>query len=144
MKPTRTSKRKLPSVLQAQLETCHVCSTEEEYVTERDSLREQFANKTSGVEFPPRIFVIGKPEKLDAFYVVTQKLEYKLPSFLRCMDVVVKLKFVLKHNFPESSEILWCFIARYFYNIDYPRKSKNAQLLQLLAFLEQPGEQHQS
>lgn len=84
----------------------------------------------------PRIYAIGCLENIEAFYVVTGKFEYKLPSFLRCLDVIVKLKHVLDYRFPESCEAFWCFITRYFYGIDYKRKSKNNQLLQLLTYLE--------
>ncbi|XP_055548889.1 uncharacterized protein LOC129732240 [Wyeomyia smithii] len=104
-KPPRTSLRKLPTVLQAQIDTCNVCNTVEEYVTERDTLRKQIANENN-LEFSPRIFVVGHPEKLEAFYVVTQNLEYKLPSFSPGISttstIVVNLKTDNYFNFLHS------------------------------------------
>lgn len=113
---------------------CFACKTEEEFLESVDNLREEL--KANDFQFSPRIFLVGEIDKLIGFYVVTAKLQFKLPSFLRCVDLVVKLKFALNYNFPESCELLWCFIAKYFYKINYTRKVTNSQLLQLFAFLE--------
>ncbi|XP_065083382.1 uncharacterized protein LOC135705535 [Ochlerotatus camptorhynchus] len=134
IKPTRTSTRKLPTILQAQTDVCCICATHEEYVSEWRSLRREF--ETAKLQLPPRIFIVGSFDEIEGFYVVTGKIEYKLPTFLRCLDVIVKLKYVLNYQFPESCELFWCFVTRFFYNIDYKRKSKNNQLLQLIAYLE--------
>nr|XP_029727572.1 uncharacterized protein LOC115265764 [Aedes albopictus] len=133
VKPVRTSSRKLPTILQAQTEMCYACATEDEFSEAVDSLRNELLS--DDVPFGPRIFVVGRTDKLTGFYVVTSKLQYKLPTFLRCVDLVLKLKFVLNYDFPESCELFWCFIAKQFYNIDFSRKAKNSQLLQLLAHL---------
>lgn len=134
VKPVRTSKRKLPSIVQAQTDMCFACKTEEEFSETVDSMREEF--KAKDIQFSPRIYLIGETGQLTGFYVVTAKLQFKLPSFLRCVDLLVKLKFALNYNFPESCELFWCFIAKHFYRINYTRKVKNSQLLQLFAFLE--------
>lgn len=134
IKPSRTSSRKLPTILQAQVETCFVCDTEEDYKAETDFLRGEA--ESSGSQLSPRVFIVGKPDQIQAFYVVTQKLQYRLPSFLRCLDVVIKLKLVMNFNFSESCELFWCFVLKYFYDVDCGRKSKNSQLLELLSFLE--------
>lgn len=113
---------------------CYACKTEQEFQEVVEELRDEL--KEEEVQFFPRVFVIGKTEKIVAFYVVTSSMQFKLPSFLRCIDLVVKLKFVLNYNFPESCELFWYFVAKYFYHIGYSRKAKNSQLLQLLAYLE--------
>lgn len=112
---------------------CYACKTEQEFQEVVEELRDELKEE---VQFFPRVFVIGKTEKIVAFYVVTSSMQFKLPSFLRCIDLVVKLKFVLNYNFPESCELFWYFVAKYFYHIGYSRKAKNSQLLQLLAYLE--------
>lgn len=134
IKPTRTSTRKLPSILQAQTDVCCLSATREEYISELRSIRQEF--ETAKLQFPPRIFIVGSFDEIEGFYVVTGRFEYKLPTFLRCVDVIIKLKYVLDYQFPESCELFWCFVTRYFYDIDYTRKSKNNQLLQLIAYLE--------
>ncbi|XP_058456402.1 uncharacterized protein LOC131433816 [Malaya genurostris] len=134
VKPSRTSARKLPTIVQAQNDVCCIIDTYEEYREALISLRKE--HESANIQLSPRIYAIGHTQSLDSFYVVTQFLEYKLPTFLRCLDVVVKLKFVLDFEFPESCELFWCFICQFFYDINSSRKSKNSQLLQLLAFLK--------
>lgn len=120
--------------MQAQFEVCSICETTDEYIDDLRTLRQDC--ETDKIPFTPRIYAVGCFEHIEAFYVVTGKFEYRLPTFLRCMDVVIKLKYVLDYNFPESCEAFWCFMTRFFYGIDYKRKSKNSQLLQLFAYLE--------
>ncbi|XP_065078489.1 uncharacterized protein LOC135701579 [Ochlerotatus camptorhynchus] len=134
IKPVRTSAKKLPTILQAQLDTCFVCETQEDFAESLDSLREEY--ETAGIPFSPRVYAIGTTNHLECFYVVTNKLLYKLPSLVRCLDVVVKLKFTLDLQFPESCELFWALISRYFYNIEYNNKSRNTQILQLITHLE--------
>ncbi|XP_021707649.1 uncharacterized protein LOC110678719 [Aedes aegypti] len=134
VKPVRTSSRKLPTILQAQTDMCYACKTEQDFSEAVAELRDEY--EANAVQFFPRIFVIGGTEHLFAFYVVTAKFQYKLPSFLRCIDLVVKLKFVLNYNFPESCELFWYFVAKLFYNVGYSRKARNSQLLQLFAYLK--------
>ncbi|XP_021710615.1 uncharacterized protein LOC110679620 [Aedes aegypti] len=133
VKPVRTSSRKLPTILQAQTEMCYACATDEEFIEAVESLRSEHSND---IPFAPRIFVVGQTDKLTGFYVVTSKLQYKLPTFLRCVDIAVKLKFAHNYDFPESCELFWCFIAKHFYSINFSRKAKNSQLLQFFAYLK--------
>ncbi|XP_062717187.1 uncharacterized protein LOC134292223 [Aedes albopictus] len=133
LKPVRTSAKKLPTILQAQIDTCAICETEEEFAGSLNSQRQEL--ESNGTQFSPRIYAVGPIENFESFYVVTNKLRYKLPSLVRCLDVVVKLKFTLDLQFPESCELFWVFISKYFYDIDYTQKSRNTQILQLLAFL---------
>ncbi|KXJ78779.1 hypothetical protein RP20_CCG002988 [Aedes albopictus] len=134
IKPVRTSTKKRPTILQAQIDTCYICETEEEFTETLDSQRQEL--ESSGVQFSPRIFALGSIDNFECFYVVTNKLRYKLPSLVRCLDVVLKLKFTLDLQFPESSELFWAFISGYFYDIEYTQKSKNTQILQLIAYLK--------
>ncbi|XP_021707114.1 uncharacterized protein LOC110678464 [Aedes aegypti] len=133
LKPVRTSARKLPTILQAQIDTCYVCETEAEFTDALNSQRQEL--ESNGTQFSPRIYAVGAIENFEYFYVATNKLRYRLPSLVRCLDVVVKLKFTLDLQFPESSELFWVFISKYFYDIEYTQKSKNTQILQLIAFL---------
>ncbi|XP_053687806.1 uncharacterized protein LOC128737233 [Sabethes cyaneus] len=135
LKPVRASNKKLPTILQAQIDVCRIFDTQQEYKKALCDLREEFTFNNQSLS--PRICVIGKPNSFESYFVVTKSLEYQLPSFLRCLDVVLKLKTILGFEYPESCEIFWCFISRFFYNIDYMRKSKNTQLLQLLAYLRE-------
>ncbi|XP_053698349.1 uncharacterized protein LOC128745332 [Sabethes cyaneus] len=135
LKPVRASNKKLPTILQAQIDVCRIFDTQQEYKKALCDLREEFTSNNQSLS--PRICVIGKPNSFESYFVVTKSLEYQLPSFLRCLDVVLKLKTILGFEYPESCEIFWCFISRFFYNIDYMRKSKNTQLLQLLAYLRE-------
>lgn len=134
IKPVRSSNRKLPTISQAQIDVCNIYGTQQDYTKAVCDLRKKFTS--SNLPFSPRIFVIGKPSRLESCYIVTKTLEYQLPSFLRCLDIVLKLKYVLGFEYPESCEIFWCFISRYFYGIDYVRKSKNSELQQLFAYLK--------
>ena len=134
IKPTRRSSGKLPTILEAQLDVCYLCDSYDEYIDHLQSTRRDC--QTAKVQVAPRIYAIGSFEDVEAFYVATGKFEYKLPSFLRCLDVVIKLTHVLEYRFAESCEIFWCFLTRYFYGIDYKRKSKNGQLLQLTSYLD--------
>ncbi|KXJ72355.1 hypothetical protein RP20_CCG018301 [Aedes albopictus] len=134
IKQTRRSSGKLPTILEAQLDVCYLCDSYDEYIDHLQSTRRDC--QTAKVQVAPRIYAIGSFEDVEAFYVATGKFEYKLPSFLRCLDVVIKLTHVLEYRFAESCEIFWCFLTRYFYGIDYKRKSKNGQLLQLTSYLE--------
>ncbi|XP_062554081.1 uncharacterized protein LOC134219376 [Armigeres subalbatus] len=134
VKPVRASSKKLSTILQAQIDTCNICETQEELIESLNSQRSELESK--GVQFSPRIYAVGQIDNFEGFFVVTNKLVYKLPSLIRCLDVVVKLKFALDLQFPESSELFWVFVSKYFYDIDYTQKSKNTQILQLLAFLE--------
>ncbi|KAL1400706.1 hypothetical protein pipiens_007211 [Culex pipiens pipiens] len=134
IKPSRTSSHNLPSILTAQLATCTICATEAEFRTECEKLRDP-SGPNKG-QLSPRIFAIGGSSVLSTFYVLGDKYIYKLPTFLRCLDVLVKATHVLNYPFLESCETLFCFLSRHFYGIDYKRKSKIGQLLKLLAFLE--------
>lgn len=134
IKPTRTLSRKLPSIVQAQIDVCCITSSYTEFTEKIKALREDYLSK--GVQFRPRIYAIGDSQRLESLYVVTGKFDYRLPSFIRCVDVIIKLKYVLGYDFMERCETFWCFITRYFYNHDYARKSKQNQLLQLIAYLE--------
>ncbi|XP_062535677.1 uncharacterized protein LOC134204897 [Armigeres subalbatus] len=134
VKPTRSSGRKLPTILQAQFDVCCLLQTYDEYIEDLRALRQEC--ETAKVQMTPRIYAIGSIEHIEAFYVVTGKFEYKLPSLLRSLDVIIKLKHVLDYRFPDSCEAFWGFVTRFFYGIEYRRKSKNNQLLQLIAYLE--------
>ncbi|XP_055542936.1 uncharacterized protein LOC129728516 [Wyeomyia smithii] len=134
IKPVRTSATKLPTILQAQLDTCLVCNTQEVLSNSLQVQREEF--EKADIQFAPRIYAVGSTERLECFYVVTHNLQYKLPSFVRCLDVVVKLKYTLDLNFSESAELFWAFLSRYFYGVEYNNKSKNTQVLQLLDYLQ--------
>lgn len=134
IKPTRRSAGKLPTILQAQHDVCTVCDSKDEYIADVELVRQDC--ETAKIQMTPRIYAVGCFDNIEAFYVVTGKFEYRLPTFLRCLDVIIKLKHVLNYSFPDSCEVFWCFLTRYFYGIDYKRKSKNSQLLQLIAYLE--------
>ncbi|XP_021708165.1 uncharacterized protein LOC110678890 isoform X2 [Aedes aegypti] len=111
IKPTRRANGKLPTILEAQLDVCYLCDTYDEYIEAIQTTRQECA--TAKIQVAPRIYAVGSFENIEEFYVATGKIEYRLPSFLRCLDVIIKLKHVLDYPFPESCEILWCFITSY-------------------------------
>ncbi|XP_058444370.1 uncharacterized protein LOC131426003 [Malaya genurostris] len=133
IKPIRTADNKLPTIAQAQNDLCFLCKSEIECTDAIKSMRDDF--NTAQKPLFPRLIAIKEEESLTKFYVVCNGLEFKLPTFLRAIDVALKLKFVLNLQFAESTELFWGFVARYFYQINYQNKSKNNQLLLLERYL---------
>ncbi|XP_058449339.1 uncharacterized protein LOC131429297 [Malaya genurostris] len=133
IKPIRTSENKLPTIVQAQRDLCVICDSEDECINTIKSMRDDF--KAAQQSLFPRIFTIKQEDSLTKFFVVCNGLEFKLPTYLRALDVALKLKFVLNVKFSESTELFWGFVTRHFYNINYQNKSKNNQILLLEQYL---------
>lgn len=138
IKPARKGRKRYSSILQAQIDTCSLCETEREFTETVEAQMQEL--KSKDVQFSPRIYAVGTVQHIECFYVVTEKLRYKLPSLVRCLDVVVKLKFTMDFEFPEYSELFWVFLSGYFYDIEHSQKSKNCQVLQLNAYLDSQDE----
>lgn len=72
----------------------------------------------TGTKMQPRIIVVGKSfEELTDFYVFCEVVKYKLPTFIKSLDICIKLTFVLNLHYPTISKLVWTFIQEYFYQI---------------------------
>ncbi|XP_055614708.1 uncharacterized protein LOC129761035 [Uranotaenia lowii] len=136
VKPTRNSLHKLPTILQAQLDLYCLCNTQDDLSNAVSDWMQNSADH--GVASFARIFIYADEKNLKEFRVTTEGVSYHVPTFLKSIDVIIKLKFLLKVQFAGSCELFWVFVAHYFYGFtNFSPKLSNSRLLQLLAFLEE-------
>lgn len=68
----------------------------------------------------------------DEFYVYYFNILYKLPNFVKALDVCFKIFQVFNLKYPPQSELVWVFIQIYFYGIRTNSDKKSPQLCALL------------
>ncbi|XP_059610554.1 uncharacterized protein LOC132257597 [Phlebotomus argentipes] len=69
----------------------------------------------------PKIIAVGDSfENLLEFYVDYDGILYQLPTFIKCLDTVIKLCFVFNINYPIRNKYIWTFFQQYFFKIESP------------------------
>ncbi|GAB0095137.1 hypothetical protein DMENIID0001_104890 [Sergentomyia squamirostris] len=67
----------------------------------------------------PKVVAVGTTiEDLHEFYVDFDGILYQLPTFVKCLDTVIKLCFIFNINYPIRSKYVWTFFQQYFFKID--------------------------
>lgn len=93
--------------------------------------------KTKGT-LQPLIFGIGNNyNELSDFYVYYYKILYKLPNFIKALDICFKSFHVFDLRYPKESEIVWTFIQYYFFDIKTKSDINSTILQSFLADIRQ-------
>lgn len=78
--------------------------------------------KSKEISMQPRFFVIGSDvTNVTDFYVVCEELNFKLPTFLKALDIALMLIYVFDLNFSPVSKVVWIFLANIFFTKAYPK-----------------------
>ncbi|XP_059613379.1 uncharacterized protein LOC132259669 [Phlebotomus argentipes] len=111
--PARNASGKKPSISEAQ-EDFVMCLDTPAKLEERITL---IQNQPFAIH--PRIFVIGPNCKaINHFYVFYSGILYKLPTFVKCIDLAIKICAVFSIDFSQTSKLVWSFLYNLFFKLD--------------------------
>lgn len=101
-----------------------------------NKMRERY--KEIGTTLQPLIIVVGiNLSSVASFYVCYDNLFYKLPTFLKAIDICFKLFHVMNFKYPVPSKQIWTFVQNYIYNIYLKEDEKSSGLSLLLRKFEE-------
>lgn len=129
--PKRLNKSHKPTILEAQEDfVLHVSSFN---IMQEKLEKMQEENKLKKLKIQPRIVVVG-PEltKLNHFYVYLDGLKYKLGSFKKCLDLVIKISYVFQLKYSHITKHVWSFLENYFFGLDSERFPEVINLINIL------------
>ncbi|XP_067629384.1 uncharacterized protein [Eurosta solidaginis] len=121
-----------PSICDAQNVTVLHCEYINDYQRRYDELKGKAMEKCTTLQ--PLILVIGEELKsLESYYIVSDGVLYKVPTFVRALDILFKLFHVFNLKYPIEAKFLYDFMEKYFFKFDC---SVNSNLLLLINYLE--------
>ncbi|XP_067613875.1 uncharacterized protein [Eurosta solidaginis] len=121
-----------PSICDAQNVTVLHCEYINDYQRRYDELKSKAMEKCTTLQ--PLILVIGEELKsLESYYIVFDGVLYKVPTFVRALDLLFKLFHVFNLKYPIEAKFLYDFMEKYFFKFDC---SVNSNLLLLINYLE--------
>ncbi|XP_017475753.1 PREDICTED: uncharacterized protein LOC108366005 [Rhagoletis zephyria] len=121
-----------PSICDAQNVTVLLCECVNDYQRKYDEMKCKAMER--GISLQPQILVIGKElSRLESYYIVFDNILYKVPTFVRALDILFKLFHVLNFEYPIEAKYLFDFIEKYFFKFEC---SVNPNILLLINYLE--------
>ncbi|XP_055915563.1 uncharacterized protein LOC129948541 [Eupeodes corollae] len=132
LQPTRLKKGYKPTIADAQSDfVVHVRSTNDLFPT-LDKIKLSFLENKESLQ--PRVVVVG-PELHDLkdFYVFCDGIRYKSCSFIKCLDIIIKLCSVYKIKYSQRSKLVWTFLEQYFFQIECETFSSVSNLVKKLS-----------
>lgn len=93
LKPRRISRKIKPTVGDAQEDFILHVKSMNDIEPKIEKVRSEF--KENNLKLQPRVLVVGHDLiDLQHFYIYCDNVKYKINSFLKCLDVVIKLTYV--------------------------------------------------
>ena len=90
-------------------------------------------NRQNKNKIQPKIVVVGPTlNDLEHFYVYLDELKYKMGSFKKCLDMVIKISYVFQLEYSHISKQVWSFLESYFYGLESERFSEVINLINRL------------
>lgn len=129
--PQRTSQKHKPTIADAQSDfLLHVRSIND-LQPKLDKLRADFATEKKKMQ--PKIIVIGQElQDLKEFYVFCDGVKYKLCTFTKCLDVIIKLFYVYQMEYSHVSKLVWIFLEQFFFYFKSEKYSEVSNLIHKL------------
>jgi len=71
------------------------------------------------------VIAIGSIVSLTSFYVIVNDIKYTSTSLINAVNLCFQIFFALDAKYPVDSEMVWCFLQHYVYNITSGRDARN-------------------
>lgn len=86
-----------------------------------------------GEKLQPIIIAVGTDIlKITQFYIYYDDIKYKFNNFVAALDCCFKIFHILNLKYPKSSQSVWIFIQKFFYNIHLKEDNPAPNILCLL------------
>lgn len=128
LKPHRIKSGVKPTIEDAQSDfILHVLNIND-VVPKLNTLRDEHLKNKSTVQ--PRIIAVGLDlTQLTDFFVYCDGIKYKPATFIKCIDIVIKLTYVFDLKFSATSKLVWLFFEQYFFDLSSEQFSEIANLI---------------
>lgn len=125
------SKACKPTIVDAQADFVVHVLTVNDLQRKLESIKSEFAARKEKLQ--PRVVVVGpKIDDLKEFYVYCDGLKYKCCTFIKCLDIIIKLCHVYKIKYSQKSILVWSFLEQYFFGIQSEKFSSVSNLISKL------------
>ncbi|XP_062558580.1 uncharacterized protein LOC134223453 [Armigeres subalbatus] len=132
VKPCKINKNIRPTILSAQEDTLLFAENLESGVDNIRKLLETYA--AQGVAAHPKILAIGSSYRkiTGEFHVIFNRVQYKVDSAARAVDIVIKMCSVMNQPFSKVSKLVWYTIEEVLYDIRAPAQYKEIESIKKL------------
>ncbi|XP_062556663.1 uncharacterized protein LOC134221486 [Armigeres subalbatus] len=132
VKPCKINKNVRPTILSAQEDTLLFAENLESGVDLIRKLIETYA--AQGVAAHPKILAIGSSyRKLTGeFYVIFNRVQYKVDSAARAVDIMIKMCNVMNQPFSKVTKLVWYTVEEVLYDIRAPAQYKEIESIKKL------------
>lgn len=119
LQPKKINQFYKPTIRDAQEDMICIFANLNDKVKKEEEIRKEYEEKN--IKLQPRFFAIGDSVlKLNNIYLMCDNILYKLPTFLKALDIAVMLIYVFNLDFSPVSRTVWLFLADVFYNKPVP------------------------
>ncbi|XP_065354365.1 uncharacterized protein LOC135948838 [Calliphora vicina] len=131
LQPQRLNKEHKPSIADAQTDFVTLVPTLNDIEPRILQIVEMYAERKERLQ--PRVMVVGPDfSKISDFFVFCDGLKWKCPSYMKCIDIIIKLSYVFNTEYSPKSKQVWSFLEQYFFDLKSEDFSSVANLLSIL------------
>lgn len=132
VKPCKINKHTRPAILTAQEDVLLFAQNVQSGVELVRKLLESYA--AQGIAAHPKVIAIGTSyrDMSGEFYVVFDRIQYKVNSAARAVDIVIKMSNVMNIPFSKVTKLVWYTVGEVLYNIRAPAQYKEIEVIKKL------------
>ncbi|XP_055855441.1 uncharacterized protein LOC129918752 isoform X2 [Episyrphus balteatus] len=120
-----------PTISDAQNATVMHCLTEMDFQIKYEELKSEASQNNTILQ--PILAVIGEDlTDLESFYVLYDCILYKVDTFIKSLDILFKIYYVMNFEFRVETKHVYEFIESYFYKIKSP---SNPNIISLINYI---------
>ncbi|XP_067614465.1 uncharacterized protein [Eurosta solidaginis] len=126
--PQRLNKNDKPTIADAQNDFVTLVGTPNDIQPKVVDIINQFAERKENCQ--PRIIAVGTDITcVSEFYIFCDAIKWKCCSYMKCVDIIIKLSYVFNTEYSQRSKLVWAFLAQYFFELKSEDFSSVAILL---------------
>lgn len=131
LQPLRLNKTDKPTIADAQTDFALLVTTPNDVLPQISALQQKYAKNKETLQ--PRIIVVGTDfSTIYEFYVFCDGIKYRMCSYMKCVECIIKLSYVFQLKYSHKSKQVWAFLEQYFFDLKSEDFSAVANLLSKL------------